>query len=131
MPKYPILEQLEYWLDNNMLSPDLDLAEVFSFWAANHGTKLKKKPSKSKNQPRFYARAMASNRRAKQKGDNNFITADDLEVVYARDKGQCKLCPATDKLVFDHIVSYYKGGTNTIDNLQLLCVSCNMEKGVN
>lgn len=41
----------------------------------------------------------------------------------------CVWCGATDNLTLDHIVPLSKGGDNRIDNLQILCRSCNAKKG--
>ncbi|MFO8010270.1 MAG: HNH endonuclease signature motif containing protein [Dehalococcoidia bacterium] len=49
--------------------------------------------------------------------------------VWARDRGKCVLCGATDELHFDHIVPFSKGGTSLkADNIQLLCARHNLQK---
>lgn len=40
----------------------------------------------------------------------------------------CLFCKAMGKLTIDHIIPVSKGGTNSIDNLQPLCLSCNIKK---
>jgi HNH endonuclease len=35
-----------------------------------------------------------------------------------------------DTLSFDHVISEYHGGPTTVDNLQVLCMACNLHKGV-
>lgn len=49
-----------------------------------------------------------------------------------RSGGRCALCGATKDettLHVDHIFPRSKGGKNTLDNLQVLCASCNEAKG--
>lgn len=70
------------------------------------------------------------NNRAKKFGVDGTVTSEELRALYASSP-QCKKCGRKTDLVFDHIVPMYKGGDNTIDNLQILCRICNMEKGVN
>ena len=49
--------------------------------------------------------------------------------VWQRDAGKCVECGATDKLHFDHILPYSKGGTSITDeNVQLLCARHNLQK---
>ena len=50
--------------------------------------------------------------------------------VFRRDNHLCLRCGAEDGLSIDHIVPVSKGGQNTIDNLQTLCMPCNVSKGV-
>lgn len=41
----------------------------------------------------------------------------------------CLRCGATECLTLDHILPRSKGGGNNIENLRLLCGSCNQQKG--
>ncbi|WP_409449899.1 HNH endonuclease [Chryseobacterium sp.] len=41
----------------------------------------------------------------------------------------CLHCGTTEKLSIDHIVPLIKKGSNDINNLQILCISCNSKKG--
>ena len=49
--------------------------------------------------------------------------------VWRRDNGRCVQCESRENLQFDHIIPVSKGGATTVDNLQLLCRSCNLSKG--
>jgi hypothetical protein len=48
--------------------------------------------------------------------------------VWRRDGGTCVDCGSRERLEFDHIVPYSKGGANTARNLELRCESCNRTK---
>lgn len=49
--------------------------------------------------------------------------------VWQRDGGKCVECETKERLCFDHIVPFSRGGSNTVRNLQLLCERCNGSKG--
>ncbi len=51
------------------------------------------------------------------------------EAVVARDGEKCNICGLTIKLTVDHIYPLSKGGENKLENMQILCGSCNSRKG--
>lgn len=50
------------------------------------------------------------------------------DLVWNRDNGQCRECGGSEKLEFDHIIPFSKGGANTYRNIQLLCDTCSRKK---
>lgn len=48
--------------------------------------------------------------------------------VWQRDGGQCVECQTRERLCFDHIVPFSRGGGNSVRNIQLLCEACNLSK---
>lgn len=56
------------------------------------------------------------------------IPDDVKNFVWNRDGGRCVKCGSNEKLEFDHIIPFSKGGSDTARNLQLLCEKCNRQK---
>lgn len=48
--------------------------------------------------------------------------------VFHRDGGRCRICSKSQKLHVDHIIPRAKGGSDSMDNLWLLCDQCNLSK---
>jgi len=48
--------------------------------------------------------------------------------VWRRDMGRCVECRTKERLEYDHIIPFSKGGSNTVRNIQLLCEKCNRSK---
>jgi 5-methylcytosine-specific restriction endonuclease McrA len=75
--------------------------------------------------------AWHQNRRAKIKGNGGKITAQEWQALTKKYNYTCLCCKRREpeiKLVRDHVLPLDKGGKNTIDNIQPLCVSCNCKK---
>jgi hypothetical protein len=56
------------------------------------------------------------------------IPHDVRQRVWQRYGGRCVECGATDYLEFDHIIPVSRGGSNSEQNVQILCRKCNLAK---
>ena len=61
--------------------------------------------------------------------ESRHIPQEVKQAVWQRDQGKCVQCSATSYPEFDHIIPFSKGGASTLNNIQLLCRRCNLEKG--
>ena len=55
----------------------------------------------------------------------------DKRTVYEKQKGNCPLCGKhfeISEMEGDHIIPWSKGGKTVLENLQMLCVECNLAK---
>ena len=57
------------------------------------------------------------------------ISREVRDAVWRRDGGKCVICGSLLGLQFDHKVPFSSGGTEDVDNLQILCGRHNREKG--
>lgn len=60
------------------------------------------------------------------------VTKDVKMTIYKAYNGKCCRCGKeleTWEMTIDHILPISRGGTSDIDNLQLMCKSCNSKKG--
>lgn len=75
----------------------------------------------------FYKRR----RKLMQKSISGYHTFNDWETLKAQYNFTCPCCHKSEpeiKLTEDHIIPISKGGSNNIENIQPLCVSCNSRK---
>ena len=56
------------------------------------------------------------------------IPREVVDAVWRKDGGRCVYCGSTENIQLDHIIPFSKGGATTVENLQLLCQKCNIEK---
>lgn len=56
------------------------------------------------------------------------IPKDVVDTVWNRDGGKCVYCGSNENLHLDHIIPFSKGGDTSVENSQLLCQKCNLEK---
>ena len=65
-------------------------------------------------------------------GRTEKISLDEFKSIKEKYFNSCYLCCRKEPdiiITVDHIIPVSKGGLNTVDNIQLLCLSCNSKKG--
>lgn len=69
--------------------------------------------------------------RARKNNAGGKFTMDQIGELAERQKYRCVVCKGSirKKYHIDHIVPLSRGGTNYIENIQLLCPECNLQKG--
>ena len=50
--------------------------------------------------------------------------------IWKRDQGRCAQCKGQNALQIDHIQPYSLSGPSTLENLQLVCRSCNQRRAI-
>lgn len=69
---------------------------------------------------------------AKEKKTKAYKTKENMDFLYGEQRGTCNGCYTLiswEKFHFDHIIPRSRGGSNELENLQLLCGHCNSTKG--
>lgn len=51
------------------------------------------------------------------------------KAVYLRDGNRCRFCGSEEDLSLDHIIPWSRGGPDMVENLRVLCRSCNSSRG--
>jgi hypothetical protein len=75
-----------------------------------------------------YSQHRAIRRRALERKAEGSYTQEEFETLCQRYGNICLCCGKRKKLSVDHIVPLSKGGKNSIDNIQPLCITCNKKK---
>lgn len=74
--------------------------------------------------------AYNASRRGKIRGAGGSFNKKDVDSLLIKQTGKCNYCDSTlFKYDIDHIIPVALGGSNLMNNLQLLCKSCNLRKG--
>jgi len=67
--------------------------------------------------------------RIRRSDQRDHIPAHVRRTVFARDGHACLWCGAAADLTLDHIKPWSLGGPDTVENLRVLCRSCNSSRG--
>lgn len=62
------------------------------------------------------------------RGQRQPIPREVRRAVFERDGGRCVECGSDFDLQYDHVIPVVLGGATRVDNLQLLCGTCNRDK---
>lgn len=83
----------------------------------------------AKRNPQKHA-TVARRRRARLRKLSGSHTAQDVFDLFAKQKARCAncFCELGEKYEVDHIIPVVKNGSDGVENLQILCVSCNRKK---
>lgn len=66
----------------------------------------------------------------RRKVASSYIQKEEVrKKIFKKCKHKCVRCDSVSDLTIDHIISVKNNGDNTLDNLQILCRSCNSKKG--
>ena len=125
-PSYRQKVQKRYYYKNR----DRLLRKQAVFYELNKERLLKRGEIWRKNNPES-ARRQSSLRRARLRSSSGSYSLSQLRSMYDAQKHKCIICKRgmlEKQYTVDHIVPLSRGGTNYIDNIQLLCSTCNKQK---
>lgn len=100
-------------------------------WKLNNIAKVKQTARNYQIKNAEYFRISTQNRRAKIKNNGGKLSNNILDVLHKNQNGRCNYCECNlnkSGCHLDHIMPIALGGTNTDDNVQLLCPTCNLKK---
>jgi 5-methylcytosine-specific restriction endonuclease McrA len=77
-------------------------------------------------------RALANKYRTRKINAQGIHTKNDIKSLFLLQQGKCACCKININKNYhiDHIIPLAKGGSNDKFNIQLLCPTCNLQKGV-
>lgn len=98
-------------------------------WANDNVDKLREKYKRYAKEHPEYTIAKKQRYRTRKVNNGGSFTASEWKDLVSKCEGKCLCCKEKKPLAADHVVPLARGGTNSIDNIQPLCKSCNSKKG--
>lgn len=94
------------------------------------GTEVKRIPSGPEAMYRYVQNHCISAKMRKRIEKEGFKLTDTLKhKVYDLQGRKCVVCGSEDSFHIDHKIPLFRGGKTVINNLQVLCSKCNLQKG--
>lgn len=121
-----LLETQKYYIfeGNIYLIEKIESLEHIELIIKQHVIKENKKWNNIKKEIDFFEKYEKINKYSRREP----IPEEVRHEVWRRDQGKCIKCGSSEKLEFDHIIPFSKGGSDSARNIQLLCERCNREK---
>lgn len=117
--------------DRRRKNPEPHRAQVLR-WIAKNPEKHREYHQRTfdRDPAKWRARAVVNmqNRKAREAANGGSVTSDQIEELRHKQNGRCAECGKHRKLEIDHIVPVSRGGSGDINNIQLLCGTCNKKK---
>jgi len=107
---------IDVWEDTRAII-DRRLESDLTLWEGGTLHKLSRPPIRTDKDPEHIP-----------KRKREYIPDEVKEKIWQKYGGKCKNCGATENLQYDHIIPHSDGGSNTEENLQILCRDCNLKK---
>lgn len=95
---------------------------------AHNASQRKYEQRQYRDNPDFRHRKIVRSHRMRVKPRKDSYTRLEWEQLCARYNHRCLCCGEQKPLTADHVMPLSRGGSNTIDNLQPLCLLCNDRK---
>lgn len=115
------------WAKNNSEK----IKEAYNKWRKGNPEKVKTLAREWREENPEKGKAYKHKRRARKLAAGGSFTAAEIKKMLKQQKGKCIVCKVdiTNSYHIDHVISLVLGGSNGIQNIQLLCQHCNLSKG--
>lgn len=118
-------EYRRQWREKNLAH---EIAVAREYLITHREATNKQRATYLRNHPEIRRKCM-HNRRARLRGDKGSYDIKSWKALCESWGNRCLCCGSTRKLTIDHVIPLARGGRNVLENLQLLCKSCNSRKG--
>ena len=124
-----LFKRRQYISDLIERGESVDAREVAKLFGGSYTSVLNDIDVVTTGQQRYKKRqSTTQNTRARKNGVAGELSHSDWESVLKKYGKRCLCCGSDKDIAIDHVIPISKGGTNTADNIQPLCRSCNSSK---